>query len=286
VGEPQPAQVHSIQQRMRKLRYGYSLAIAAGLILLIFAGRLGFRAAGFKKSDAARESLLPDSVSKVPVEQGVAVASGPARMTPGWLGIRIQEITPKIASDLHLGSTKGVLIADVDTGGPADSAGLRPQDVLLKYGGQPVSRLREVVRAIAAMRAGTTVRLTVLRENQLLQIDVVAGEGRPDSAANIRTWGDETPGQLGITVENVTPEAQRQMNLLASKGALVIEVKPGEPADEGGVKAGDVIHEFDHVPIESAGELQTITRDLKKESRVFLKVERQRQFVFLEFDLP
>jgi serine protease Do len=288
VGEPQRdcSSGSLIQQKMKQSRVWRGLALGAGLVLLIFAGTWGFRAAWFKKLNVARETPVPNSQSEVQVAQGITVASGRASSAKGWLGIRIQDITPGIANDLHLGSTRGVLVADVDSGGPADMAGLQPQDVLLKFGGRAVSRSREVARAIAATRAGATVELTVLRGNKLLQIDAVAGKGSPDQVVGYRVWRDDPHGRLGITVENVTREAQRQMNLLSSKGALIIEVKPGEPADEGGVKAGDVILEFNHVPIESAASLQAVTRDLAKAGRVFLTVERQRQFLPLELDLP
>jgi S1-C subfamily serine protease len=86
-------------------------------------------------------------------------------------------------------------------------------------------------------------------------------------------------------VENITPETQRELNLSSTKGALVTEVRPGTPADDGNLKPGDVIHEINHVPINKAADLQAAIGNIKKGENVLLKVERQGQTLYLAFEL-
>jgi S1-C subfamily serine protease len=90
---------------------------------------------------------------------------------------------------------------------------------------------------------------------------------------------------LGITVENITPDVAREMNLTSDEGVLVTDVRPGSPADEGGVRSGDVIRAINHVTVKNASDLQAVARDLKSSQTVLLRVSRDGQTMFLAFDL-
>jgi serine protease Do len=114
---------------------------------------------------------------------------------------------------------------------------------------------------------------------------VSVGERPDDVAENFPSSKEEQHGKLGITVENVTSEAAQELRLSSNKGALVTDVKPGSPADEGGLEPGDVIHEINRTPVNTAVDLQSVARSLKPGSNVLVKVERQGQSVYLAFDL-
>ncbi len=211
------------------------------------------------------------------------VSSG--KVTRGWLGIHIQEITPEIAKSFNLGGQKGVLVADVDPNGPAARGGLQSGDILLAYGGQQLHSAHDLMMAVAGTRVGSSSKLEVLHNGEHRSIVVTVGERPADLAEAFESSKTEERGRLGITAENVTSEAQHQMNLGSRQGALVTEVRPGSPADDGGVQPGDVIHELNHVPVSQAADLHALARNLKKGSTVLLKIERQRQTFFLAFDL-
>ncbi len=214
---------------------------------------------------------------------GQIVKSG--KVTRGWLGVHIQDLTPQIAKGFNVGGRKGVLISDVDADSPAAKAGLKSGDVIVEYAGKAIETARDLSLAVAGTKVGSPSRLVVWRDGHETALSVTVGERPSDVAEEFKSTQPEGHGRLGVTVENVTSDAARELNLSSSKGALVTEVKPGSPADEGGVRAGDVIREINHNPVNRAADLQALARSLKEGSTVLMKVERQGQNLFLAFDL-
>jgi serine protease Do len=209
------------------------------------------------------------------------------KVTRGWLGVHIQGLTPELAKSFDLSSDKGVLVADVDPEGPAAKAGLKSGDVIVRYNGQAVQTPQELTLAVASSRVGVPSKVEVLRNGQSLALQVSIGE-RPSQEMAEKQPGTppaEDHGKLGLGVQNVTPEAARQMRLSSDKGVLVTEVRPGSPAEDGGVRPGDVIVAINHRQVSAVTDLQGIVRNLKSGSNVLLKVEREGQALFLAFDL-
>ncbi len=111
------------------------------------------------------------------------------------------------------------------------------------------------------------------------------GERPADMAENFQSSSTQRHGKLGVTVENINPQAARQMNLSSSVGALVTEVQPGSPADEAGVRPGDVIRGINQDTVSNASDLMAAVQRLKSGDVVRLKVMRNDQILFLAFEL-
>lgn len=210
------------------------------------------------------------------------------KVTRGWLGVGTQEITPELAKSFNLPQQKGVLIAHVEPGSPAANAGVQSGDVLLEYNGQPINNSKDLSFAVAATKVGVPTKLKVFRQGQELTVDVKVGErpnptGEEDSASSASSEGQ---GKLGIRVENLTPESARMLGVESAEGVVVTEVRPGSPADEGGLRNGDIIREINRTPVNKASDLQGISRNLKAKSTVLLKIVRRGVVQFLAFDLP
>jgi serine protease Do len=178
-----------------------------------------------------------------------------------------------------------VLVADVDADSPAARAGFQSGDVILAFNGTEVHSAQDLSLAVAEAKAGTPAKVQVLRNGRQLTLDVKLGERPQDIAEKLPPSEAERHARLGIKVEDLTPDAARAMSLASTKGVLVTEVTPGSPADDGGVQAGDVIREINHVPVSNANELMAIVHNLKSSSNVLMKVERQGQILFLAFEL-
>jgi len=246
-----------------------------GINTLILSQSGGFQGVGF-----AIPATMADNVYRQ------LIASG--KVTRGWLGVGIQEITPELAKSFGLKTADGVLVSQVEPNSPAAKAGLQPEDVILEYNGKETKSPRELSMAVADTKIGIPAKLKVFRDGRMMSINVAVGE-KPVERVEARTDPvDPTKPEgvkLGVTVENVTPEVARQLNLPSAAGALVMDVQSGSPADEGGVRRGDIIREINHKPINNASDLQSTARDLKSGNTVLLKVLRQGQTLFLAFDL-
>jgi serine protease Do len=232
---------------------------------------------GFQGIGLAIPAAMADSVYHQLVSNG--------KITRGWLGVHIQEMTPELAKSFNLEESKGVLIAQVDSDGPAAKTGLQSGDVILDYNGKETHNSRDLSLAVAETKVGVPAELKVLRNGREMTFHVSIGERPDDVAQNNSAPKEEQRGRLGITVENITADVASEMNLSSRTGALVTEVRPDSPADEGGVHPGDVIHEMNRTPIRNAADLQAVVRDLKEGQTVLLKVDRQGQMLFLAFEL-
>jgi len=114
---------------------------------------------------------IPVSLARQVMEQIIQTGS----VTRGWIGVEVQDITPELAESFKLGDTRGVLIAGVVRGGPAERAGVKPGDVLVEVQGRPVPDSFEMLNTVAATRPGDIAKLTVLRGGERLNLDLTVG---------------------------------------------------------------------------------------------------------------
>lgn len=107
----------------------------------------------------------------------------------GWIGVRIQTVTPDIAESVGLGPARGALIAGLTEGGPAAAGGLEPGDVVLAFDGHPISTMRDLPRMVAGTEIGSTVELQIFRDGETLtrRVDVARLED------DVETWPDVSP---------------------------------------------------------------------------------------------
>lgn len=243
-----------------------------GINTMIASESGGFQGVGF---------AIPSSMAQN--VYGQIVKNG--KVTRGWLGVQIQPMTPELARSFAASTDKGVLVAEVESGSPAERAGLKSGDVITSYNGQAVHSPQDLSIAVAATPVDSAAKVAVLRDGKPLTLDVKVGLRADNEAGPASSKESEDHGKLGITVENVTPDAARAMNLDVSHGALVTEVKPGSPADENGIRPGDVISEINHMPVNNVNDLLAVTRNLKSGATVLLRVQRQGGSMYMAFEL-
>ena len=215
------------------------------------------------------------------------------KVTRGWLGVQIQDINEAMRGALGLGGRKGVLIADVFKGQPADKAGIRRGDVVLSVDGKPVETSNDLKNTVAYLTPGKKVPVVVFRNGKELTLGVILNERDEASVGKLSSReskepesGAETGQQLGLSVSNITDEARQQYNIQPDvSGVVVTEVDQASQAAGEGIQPGDVIQEVNRQPVASVKDFTRAAKSVKQDSPVLLLVRRGESTLFVAFTL-
>ena len=218
-------------------------------------------------------SELADQVATQIIDSG--------RVRRAYLGVSFQELTPALAQQMGLrDGTRGALIAGVEPGGPADRAGLRAGDVVVRVDGRALGDSQELFRRVIATPVGERMQLSALRDGHRRNFTVETGV-RPvdrdaaDAAdeAQSRRQGDGSP--VGLALQPLTRQDARRRGV--RRGVLVRQVRPGSPAARAGIARGDVIVEADRRPVARPAQVQAALRD----GRALLRIKRGNRLAYV-----
>jgi serine protease Do len=194
----------------------------------------------------------------------------------GWLGVLVQEVTPELAESFDLPEAQGALVADVTPGGPAEKAGVHRGDVIVSFNGRPVENWSDLPAMVAETPVGSQVKVVVFRDGRKKTIPVTLGELEDETVAAAST---QTP-DLGLMVEEVTPELAKSMGLEDEGGVMITSVEHGAPARESGLRAGDVIVELNRQPIENMADYRRIASEVVSGETVLFLIRRGSRTLF------
>ncbi len=167
-------------------------------------------------------------------------ASG--HVTRGYVGVEAQLITPTTAEAMHLKPDQGALLAGVQPDSPASKAGLQPGDVIETVNGAKIANPRELAVNVAQIKPGDEAHLTVLHDGQTKDVAVKVAQMPNEQTASADTAGPEHRGRIGLALAPLSPEMRSQLDVPdGTKGAVIRGVRPGSPAEEAGLQAGDII---------------------------------------------
>ena len=182
----------------------------------------------------------------------------------GWLGVKLQTLTPDVAEGLGIDKTKGgALVADITAGGPAEKSGLKPGDVIESFDGHEVKDNRSLQRMVAATDVGKAVDVVVLRDGKEVPLKVELGrleEGEKIAAAQDQQPAPVPPAApqqlLGMTISDLSDDLRKRFNIGDKvKGVVVTDVAADGVAADKGVAAGDVIEEVAGKPAASSADV-------------------------------
>jgi serine protease Do len=222
------------------------------------------------------------------------IASG--KVTRGYLGATIQNVTPEIAESMGMKGRKGALVAELVPGGPADKAGLQPGDVVVELDGKQVASSVELTRMVALSHSGDILHLSVLRDGKARALDVRSGT-RPSEAqlaANNReedSGSDQSetpeaqhPNALGMSLGAIDEATRRHLGLAPDvKGAIVLSVKSSSDAGEKGLRAGDILVRAGDTSVSGPADVQTAVARAKKDgmASILVGVRREGHTLFI-----
>ncbi|HLG13525.1 MAG TPA: trypsin-like peptidase domain-containing protein [Blastocatellia bacterium] len=218
------------------------------------------------------------------------------RVSRGFLGVTPSEMTQQIARDNRISDGEGVLVKGVTAeSSPAARAGLQAGDVIVSINGEKVKNVREMIRRIASLPAGSTatilyvrggrqqatrVKLEERQEDVEERFDLLPSPPRPrtpvDPQVKPESGRDKPkPQGLGLTVRSLTPEFARARGLEGVRGAYVVSVDAGSIADQSRFRPDDVIIEMNDRPITSVEDFLRLTRDLRPGDQAVFRVLRR-----------
>lgn len=209
------------------------------------------------------KALLPQLVEK-------------GKVTRGFLGVGIQDLTPELARALGLSIQRGAVVAQVEPRAPAEKQ-LQPGDVVVEIEGQAVEGAAQLSRKVAQFPPGKTVRLRIYRDGKQREVRVKLGE-RPSDLAPGRRQQPTEPDALGLGLQAVPPEMARQLDI--EGGALIVQVVPNSRAASAGLRSGDVVVEANRERVRSPEDLVRIARRMGNEP-ILLRVLREGGAVFV-----
>ena len=200
------------------------------------------------------------------------------KVTRGYLGINIRNVDDEHAAAFKLKNPEGAFVESIVPGDPADKAGLKPGDTIVRVDTLPVKETRDLIGYVSAKAPGTKVKLGVVRDGKEAPYTVTLAERGVDQAAdgekNSRN-GDESRGKIGISVQPLTPDIRRMAGVESgAEGLYVQHVKEVSPAADAGLREGDIITSVNGKPVGSSEEFGRIVKSTSKGEYIRLYVLR------------
>lgn len=166
----------------------------------------------------------------------------------GWLGINVQDLDEDLAKQFGLSETKGVLVARILPGSPAEKGKMKNGDIIKTFDGKPVNNVRELLKLVGRAPIGKKVKVVVMRDKKDVSLDIEVAQ-RP---AELKEYAETGLGNWrGLEVQELTPAAAQKYKVTEKTGVIVSNVEPGSSADEAGLRRGDVIVEINKRPVKS-----------------------------------
>ena len=220
-----------------------------GINTAIMSGSGGSQGVGF-----AIPSDLAKSVMESLIQDG--------HVTRGYLGVEIQNVTPALAPEFNLKNAEGALVSQVVPKGPADKAGLKDGDVIVKFNGEKITSSRNLQLEVAGIKPGSKVPVEIMRDGNEKTLDVtieqLPGTGQVAEAGP--QTSNDTGTLNGVAVGDLDQQARQQYNIPKNvTGAVITQVDPTSAAAQAGLQAGQVIQSINRHPVTNADEAVQLT---------------------------
>jgi S1-C subfamily serine protease len=202
------------------------------------------------------------------------------KVVRGAIGADVGFVSDELARSFGYHGNGGALVQDVAAGSPAGRAGLAPGDIILERGGKRVENATTFRNAIASSTPGTSIQIQVFRDGKRRNVELEIGELQATAPAT------ETPagsGQLvwGLELSDVTPELQKRLALATAEGAVIVQVHPNTPADDAGVRVGDLLSSVGETAVLDADQARRALLTAKAPVRLRIVHDGRGVFVML-----
>jgi serine protease Do len=198
-------------------------------------------------------------------------ASG--KVSRGWLGIGIQEISKELAESFGMKGTNGALVSNVEPGSPAEKGGLEPGDVILKFDNKAIQSSPDLPRIVGSTKPGKQVPVEILRKGNNRQLTIVLGEmptEQDEVVVSSKAPAKTEVNRLGLILRELTPQQKKSLN--GRNGLLVVESQA--PAAQAGIRRGDVILGLNNTEVQNLEQFNQLLASVAQGKTVALLVLR------------
>ncbi len=207
------------------------------------------------------------------------------KVTRGWLGVVIQEVTKELADSFGLTKPQGALVSSVEKGGPADKAGLEASDIILKFDSKPVNSSVDLPRLVASVKPGSKVNLQLWHKGSAKEVAVTVGEFTADKDRPVppsKRGKAQEKNKLGLALADLGAEQRKELKI--SAGVLVEDVRG--PAARAGLQPGDVILAVNNSEVKSVDQFNETVSKLEGRKNLALLVKRgeSTQYITVRLD--
>lgn len=186
----------------------------------------------------------------------------------GYLGVALQKIDAKLAQAFSLEKNEGALVSEVVKDSPADKGGLKSGDVILKINGKLVENVGSLRTSIALMQPNEKVNLTIIRNKEPMELSVMIGTHPENEVA-----ANDMQNKLGMLLQDLTPDVAQQLGYETDRGVLIKYVDPNSPAQDAGLRRGQLILSVNQKPVTSAEEFYRVVKESHNQKHLLLQIK-------------
>ena len=196
------------------------------------------------------------------------------KVVRGWLGVYIQNVNRELAKNFDYEGDKGVLIADIIEGSPAEKSDVKIGDIIVGVNGKKVDDVFELRRVVAAFKPGTSVDLKIVRKGQEKTVKFTIGEMPVKSAENTQLMEQPAEDSIGLVVHEIDERLAYRFRIKDTSGVVVVKVRPGSAAAAAGIIRGDVIKEIEKQPVANLGDYHRLLKEYRDKGTLLFLVKR------------
>jgi serine protease Do len=206
------------------------------------------------------------------------------KVTRGWLGVSVQDISEDMAKNMSYKSRSGVIVSDVMEGDPAALAGIKVYDIITEINGKTIKDSHDLLLKIAAFHVGEKISIKVIRGGKEKVFALTVAE-RKDKTEIASEKGRESRAYFGIFAQEISPEISRQMGVSHESGVIIIDIESGSPAEEVGLQAHDIIVQVNKVKISCVKQYTKEMSKAAEKKNVTLLVQRGKSKVIVSLHM-
>jgi serine protease Do len=239
---------------------------AVGVNTAIFSRSGGYMGIGF---------AIPINMARVIKDQLVTTG----KVTRGFLGIMMQDLTRELSESLGAKAEEGILVAEVVEDSPAEKAGFKQGDIVLKFNGKPVGDTGRFRNEVGLLAPGTKSVFTVLRDGK--EHELTATIGTWTESGTVAAEPEQQTEKIGLKVQDLTAELAERLGYSVGEGVVISEVARGSPAANAGLQPGALIASVNRVPVKSVADFNKAFAKASGKKSVLLLVKQQNRSLFV-----